>query len=187
MFSIHTESGFPDVVVINAAWGLGETVVGGEITPDEFLVFKPLLAESGKKNTVPILARRRGSKEKKAVYAEEGPGEIRTVDTSDEERRSLTLADKDVLQLARWAVTIEEHYDRPMDLEWGRDGGTGALFILQARPDGTIAQGGGVAQDLHAEGAVRAACRRSGHWQRHRGGPGASPEKPGRRRPLRGR
>jgi pyruvate,water dikinase len=135
MFSIHSESGFPDVVVINAAWGLGETVVGGEVNPDEYLVFKPLLGESEQNDIVPILARQRGSKEKKAVYAKEGRGELDRVDTSEEERLALVLSEKDILQLARWAVTIEEHYGRPMDIEWARDGETGELFILQARPE----------------------------------------------------
>jgi pyruvate,water dikinase len=135
MFSIHTESGFPDVVVIDAAWGLGETVVGGEVNPDEYLVFKPLLGESEQNGIVPILSKQCGSKEKKAIYAEEGRGELDTVDTSEEERHAFVLSDDDILQLAHWAVAIEEHYGRPMDMEWARDGQTGELFILQARPE----------------------------------------------------
>ncbi len=135
MFSIHTESGFPEVIVINATWGLGETVVGGEVNPDEYLVFKPLLKDSEHNGVVPILARQRGSKEKKAVYAEEEKGELERVDTSEDEQRALVLSDDDILQLARWAVAIEEHYERPMDMEWARDGQTGDLYILQARPE----------------------------------------------------
>ena len=132
MFSLDTETGFPNVVVINGSWGLGETVVKGIVTPDEFVVFKPLLGTQG---VVPIVGKTLGSKKQKLVYARGGSHTTRLVKTGKKERRSFTLDDGDVLQLARWAVDIEEHYRRPMDMEWAKDGVTGELFIVQARPE----------------------------------------------------
>jgi pyruvate, water dikinase len=129
MFTIDTESGFPGVVLINAAWGLGETVVSGQVDPDEYTVFKPLLADP---TAVPIISRTRGGKERKAVYAATGTA---TVTTTPAERESYVLDDDDVLTLARWAVAVEEHYGMPMDLEWAKDGRTGDLFVVQARPE----------------------------------------------------
>lgn len=132
MFTIDTETGFPDVVVINGAWGLGENVVQGTVNPDEFTVFKPLLK---KENLKPIINRTVGDKEKKMVYATGGSRRTRNRDTSREERQSLVLEDEDVLTLAGWAVKIEEHYETAMDIEWARDGETDELFIVQARPE----------------------------------------------------
>jgi pyruvate, water dikinase len=131
MFSIDTESGFPHVVVINAAWGLGETVVQGTVDPDEYVVFKPLLDHSGHG----ILDRRAGGKAQKLVYAADGSASTVLVPTSDEERRALVLDDAEAARLATWAMRIEEHYGCPMDMEWARDGETGELFIVQARPE----------------------------------------------------
>jgi len=131
MFTLDTETGFPDVVVINAAWGLGETVVGGEVDPDEYTVFKPLLDRDG---LVPILSRRLGNKEVKAVYGT-GAEAIERVATDADERGARVLSDEDILALAGQAVRIETHYGRPMDIEWARDGVTGELFIVQARPE----------------------------------------------------
>jgi pyruvate,water dikinase len=139
MFSIDTESGFPRSVLINAAWGLGENVVQGAVDPDEYQVFKPLLEDA---SLTPIVVRNRGAKEVKMIYGEgEGQGaSTRNVPTSRAERESYVLTDKEVLQLARWAVTIEDHYGCPMDMEWAKDGPDGELFIVQARPETVQAQ-----------------------------------------------
>ena len=131
MFSIDTESGFDKAVLINAAWGLGETVVQGAVDPDEYQVFKPLLEDSSFR---PIVAKRRGGKERKMVYLADGKG-TRAVPTSRAERRAFVLGEDEILQLARWAVTIERHYGCPMDMEWAKDGADGELFIVQARPE----------------------------------------------------
>ncbi len=132
MFSIDTETGFRDVVVINAAWGLGENVVQGTVTPDEYMVFKPLL---GKDSFTPIIDRYLGSKEKKMVYATGGTHPTKNLDTPKKERRLFVLSDDDVLQLGRWAAAIEKHYGKPMDIEWAKDGDLDELFIVQARPE----------------------------------------------------
>jgi pyruvate, water dikinase len=132
MFSIDTETGFPNTVIINAACGLGEAVVQGIVDPDEYVAFKPLLNEPG---FVPILEKSLGSKVKKVVYSANGRKTTRTVNTSREERESFVLSDQEILKLARWAVAIEQHYGRPMDIEWAKDGDTGDLFIVQARPE----------------------------------------------------
>ena len=132
MFTIDTETGFPDVVVINAAWGLGENVVQGAVTPDEYRVFKPLLDDEG---LAPIIEKSLGDKEKKMVYATGGSQTTKNEDTSTRERRTFVLDDAEILQLSRWAALIEEHYERPMDIEWAKDGETGGLFIVQARPE----------------------------------------------------
>ncbi|MDU8945510.1 phosphoenolpyruvate synthase [Ovoidimarina sediminis] len=132
MFSIDTESGFDKVVLINAAWGLGENVVQGAVTPDEFQVYKPFLQDE---TLSPIVAKSLGAKEMKMIYSST-PGEtIRNVPTSKAERGQFVLSDAEVLDLARMAVTIEDHYGLPMDMEWARDGITGELFIVQARPE----------------------------------------------------
>jgi len=132
MFSIDTETGFPRSVLINAAWGLGETVVQGIVDPDEYHVFKPLLDEPSLK---PIIEKLLGGKARKMVYALGGEGTSKLVDTRKAERLSFVLDDDEVLQLARWARAIEMHYGQPMDMEWAKDGETGDLFIVQARPE----------------------------------------------------
>jgi pyruvate,water dikinase len=132
MFTLDTEIGFPDVVVINAAWGLGENVVQGAVTPDEYRVFAPLL---GNESLVPIVEKSLGAKEKKVVYATGRSETIKNVETSTQERRSFVLNDEEILQLARWADAIEQHYERPMDIEWAKDGESKDLFIVQARPE----------------------------------------------------
>jgi pyruvate, water dikinase len=136
MFSIDTETGFPDVVIINAAWGLGENVVQGAITPDQYMVFKPLLAH---KNLTPILEKTLGSKEKKMVYSNGGTP-TKSINTPKAERQSFVLEDDEILQLARWACAIERHYGTPIDIEWAKDGESGQLFIVQARPETVHAQ-----------------------------------------------
>ncbi len=132
IFTIDTETGFRDAIVINGAWGLGETVVQGAVTPDQFTVFKPLLDHPELK---PIIDKQLGSKEKKMVYAIGGSDRTKTVETTTQERRSFVLEDAEILRLARWAQFIEDHYGRPMDIEWAKDGETGALYIVQARPE----------------------------------------------------
>ncbi len=131
MFSLDTETGFPDTVLINASWGLGEVVVQGMVEPDEYVVFKPLLHE---KNLAPILEKKLGAKAKKIVYGGSGRKTIKTIDTSKEERESFVLSDQDILMLSRWAVAIAEHYRRPMDMEWAKDGETGEPLHRSGAP-----------------------------------------------------
>ncbi|MHB0934950.1 MAG: phosphoenolpyruvate synthase [Armatimonadota bacterium] len=131
MFTLDTETGFPDVVVINAAWGLGESVVQGKVNPDEYQVFKRVLDEERYR---PIIAKTLGVKETKIVYAEQD-GPTQEVETSPEEQAQFTLRDDEVLVLARWAAAIERHYEHPMDIEWAKDGETDELYIVQARPE----------------------------------------------------
>ena len=131
MFSIDTETGFDKVVLINAAWGLGENVVQGAVDPDEYQVFKPLLAS---KKLSPIIEKKCGEKAIKMIYAS-GDQPTRNVPTSKAERAAFVLSDAEILELARWAATIEKHYGCPMDMEWAKDGETGENFIVQARPE----------------------------------------------------
>ena len=132
MFSIDTETGFPGTVLINAGWGLGETVVKGMIDPDEYYVFKSLL---GRDDFEPIIHKALGAKARKMIYGEDEDGGSKLVDTPREECAAYVLDDEEVLQLARWAVAIENHYGQPMDMEWAKDGKTGDLYIVQARPE----------------------------------------------------
>lgn len=129
MFSIDTESGFEDVVFITASYGLGECVVQGSVNPDEFYVYKPALAAK----RPAILRRTRGSKQIKMVYGEDTA--VKTIDVDPAAQLTFSLNDEDVQDLARMALTIEQHYGRPMDIEWGKDGEDGKLYILQARPE----------------------------------------------------
>ncbi|RPI64111.1 MAG: phosphoenolpyruvate synthase, partial [Lysobacterales bacterium] len=132
MFSIDTETGFPGVVVIDGSFGLGETVVQGSVDPDSYRVFKPLLADERLR---PVIERRRGRKQHKLVYGRSASAGTRLVKTSRKEREAYVLETQEILELARWAVKIESHYGRPMDIEWAKDGRTGELFVLQARPE----------------------------------------------------
>jgi len=132
MFSVDTETGFDKVVLINAAWGLGENVVQGAVDPDEYQVFKPLLSNP---KSMPIVAKTCGAKEKKLIYGSGSEQPTVHVPTSKKERSSFVLNDEAILRLARWGVAIEEHYGCPMDMEWARDGKNGKLFIVQARPE----------------------------------------------------
>ncbi|MEN9861617.1 MAG: phosphoenolpyruvate synthase [Cyanobacteriota bacterium] len=135
MFSIDTETGFRNAVLLTAAYGLGENVVQGAVNPDEYLIFKPTLEQG----FAPIVSQRLGSKAIRMVYGEHGS--TCNVDVPLEERNRFALSQADVLQLARWACLIERHYSErrgqptPMDIEWGKDGISGELFILQARPE----------------------------------------------------
>ncbi|MCS5478914.1 phosphoenolpyruvate synthase [Corynebacterium sp. YIM 101645] len=132
MFTLDTESGFPDTTVISATWGLGETVVQGTVDPDKYVVYKPLLADE---SLAPIIERTVGAKEVKLVYSSGGGAGTELVDTAESERSALVLSDPEVLELARWSVILEEHYGRPLDIEWARDGLSGELYIVQARPE----------------------------------------------------
>lgn len=133
MFTIDTESGFEDVVFINSSYGLGETVVQGQVNPDEFYVFKPMLAQ-GKQA---VIRRSLGQKAIRLVYGDETDhtGSTRTEEVPMELQRRFSLSDEEAMDLARQAVIIEKHYGRPMDIEWARDGVDGKLYILQARPE----------------------------------------------------
>jgi len=138
LFTIDTESGFKDAVFITGAWGLGENVVQGAVNPDEYFVFKPTL-KMGKR---PIVSKTIGSKEIKMIYDNDPntPHPVRNIPTTMEERNAYVISDDEILQLARWACIIEDHYGKAMDIEWAKDGdgvtvGTGKLFIVQARPE----------------------------------------------------
>ncbi|MEX3007236.1 phosphoenolpyruvate synthase [Hoeflea sp. TYP-13] len=131
MFTIDTETGFDKVNVINAAWGLGESVVQGTVDPDEFVSFKPFLKDPALN---PIIEKRLGHKERKMVYGT-GAQSTEYVPTSKAERVSFVLSDVEILTLSRWACAIEDHYGCPMDIEWAKDGISGELFVVQARPE----------------------------------------------------
>ena len=144
MFSLDTETGFRNVVLINAAYGLGENVVQGAVNPDEFLVFKATLDTA--KN--PVISKNLGSKLIKKIYAtpsrlplsasrqgERSSSTIKDVAVAPKDRRRFCITDKQAAQLAKWAVIIEKHYKKPMDMEWAQDGRTGKLYIVQARPE----------------------------------------------------
>ena len=166
MFTIDTESGFEDVVFITSSYGLGETVVQGAVNPDEFYVHKPML-KAGKKS---VIRRNLGSKLIQMVFA--SPDEkaqtgklIKTIDVPTEQRNRYSLTDADVELLAHYAVVIEQHYGRPMDIEWGKDGTDGQLYILQARPETVKSQAKGQAElryKLKGHGAVLAEGRAIG-------------------------
>ena len=166
MFTIDTESGFEDVVFITSSYGLGETVVQGAVNPDEFYVHKPML-QAGKRA---LIRRNLGSKMIQMVFASEadraaGSRLVKTIEVPTEQRNRYSLTDADVEQLARYALIIESHYGRPMDIEWGKDGTDGQLYILQARPETVKSQQKGQAEQrftLKARGAVLAEGRAIG-------------------------
>lgn len=137
MFTIDTDTGFENVVLINANYGLGESVVQGAVNPDEYYVFKPTLLKGFR----PILQKKLGTKDFKVVYDEEGTKLVKNVAVSSEDKTRFCLSDEEILSLARWGAKIEEHYSKrhsrktPMDIEWAKDGITGKLYIVQARPE----------------------------------------------------
>jgi pyruvate,water dikinase len=143
MFTLDTDSGFRDVVFITAAYGLGETVVQGAVNPDEFYVYKPGL----RAGRPAILRRNLGGKAIKMIYAPAGSQErVSTVEVAPVDRNRFSLDDSDIATLARQALTIEEHYGAPMDIEWGKDGATGKIYILQARPETVQSRAGRIIQ-----------------------------------------
>ena len=166
MFTIDTESGFQDVVFITSSYGLGETVVQGAVNPDEFYVHKPML-KAGK---MAVVRRSLGSKLIQMVFStpaekQSGGKLVKTVDVPTEQRNRYSLSDADVQQLAQYAVLIEQHYGRPMDIEWGKDGEDGQLYILQARPETVKSQSGNTAEHrykLKGQSAVLAEGRAIG-------------------------
>ncbi|MBN9407976.1 MAG: phosphoenolpyruvate synthase [Burkholderiales bacterium] len=166
MFTIDTESGFEDVVFVTASYGLGETVVQGAVNPDEFYVHKPML-EAGKRA---LIRRNLGSKLIQMVFSspeeKKATGKlVKTIDVPTEQRNRYSLTDADVEQLARYALVIEKHYGRPMDIEWGKDGTDGQLYILQARPETVKSQAKGKAEQrykLKGTGTVLAEGRAIG-------------------------
>jgi pyruvate,water dikinase len=152
MFTLDTDSGFRGVVFITASWGLGETVVQGAVNPDEFYLYKPAL-RAGKHA---VLRRNLGGKAVKMVYAPAGSAErVLTVDVPQADRQRFCLGDEDLVTLARQALIIEEHYGRPMDIEWARDGASGEIFILQARPETVQSRAGRTIQRYALKGHSR--------------------------------
>ena len=137
MFTLDTETGFRDVVLINASYGLGENVVQGAVTPDEYYVFKPTLKQGYKS----IILKKLGGKEKKMIYTQDSLHPTKNIETTEEERNRYALSDEDILTLAKWGTIIEDYYtekkgrDTPMDIEWAKDGIDGNLYIVQARPE----------------------------------------------------
>src|SRR5438128_5380723 len=141
MFTLDTESGFDQVVFINASYGLGETIVQGAVNPDEIYVYKPNLIAG----RPAVLSKALGAKATKMVYGdgERAGGSVRTVDVAEEDRRRFAISDAEAEELGRYALAIEGHYQRPMDIEWGRDGQDGKLYVLQARPETVQSQEAG--------------------------------------------
>jgi len=130
MFTLDTESGFDNVVYITGSWGLGEMIVQGAVNPDQFYVFKPSIG----KFEDPIIEKKLGSKQQKLVYAEKGLG-MMDVEVTEADRQRFVLSDEEIVKLAEWACVIENHYKKHMDIEWAKDGVTGELYIVQARPE----------------------------------------------------
>jgi pyruvate, water dikinase len=168
MFTLDTDSGFRDVVFITGAWGLGETVVQGAVNPDEFYLYKPAL----RANRYAVVRRNLGGKAVKMVYAPAGSAErVTTVEVAEVERRRFCLSDADLETLARQALVIEEHYGRPMDIEWGKDGASGEIFILQARPETVQSRAGRTIQRYTLKGHSRVLATGRSIGQRIGAGP----------------
>ncbi|HYA47545.1 MAG TPA: phosphoenolpyruvate synthase [Burkholderiales bacterium] len=164
MFTLDTESGFRDVVFITASWGLGEMVVQGAVNPDEFYVHKPML-RSGKS---PVIRRGLGSKAQKMVFTEHNSAKrsVKVLEVEEADRDRFCLSDEDVVELARFALKIEEHYQRPMDIEWAKDGSDGKIYILQARPETVKSRKSSEGQErfrLKRKSEVLASGRAIGH------------------------
>lgn len=154
MFTLDTESGFRGVVFITSSWGLGETIVQGAVNPDEFYVWKEGLRQGVRR---PVIRRTLGGKAIKMVYGESGSsGErVRTVDVDPVDQRRFSLDDADVETLARYALVVEEHYGRPMDIEWGKDGLDGRIYLLQARPETVQSRTGNTLERFNLSGRSR--------------------------------
>ena len=130
-FTLDPDTGFDKVVLVSSIWGLGENIVQGSVNPDEYFVFKPSLKKGIRQ---PIISRKLGSKEKTMIYDASGSGTV-NLDTKKDKQEQFVLSDAEVLKLAQWSIIIEEHYGRPMDIEWAKDGQINELFIVQARPE----------------------------------------------------
>ena len=162
IFTIDTETGFPDVVLITGSWGLGENVVKGSVNPDEILLFKPLLANPKLR---PLLRTRVGTKERTMVLSRCGSATTKNVDTPEEKRRRLCLSEDDALQLGRWALQIENEissrkgHHMPMDIEWAKDGVDGQLYIVQARPETVESRKSLKMVQWHLDGTGTELCR----------------------------
>jgi pyruvate,water dikinase len=168
MFTLDTDSGFRDVVLVTASYGLGETIVQGAVNPDEYYVYKPAL-RAGKDA---VLRRNLGSKSIKMVYAEPGSAErVRTVAVAAADRNRFCLGDADLVTLSKQALAIESHYGHPMDIEWGKDGGTGQIYILQARPETVQSRAGRVIQRFTLKGRSRILAEGRSIGQRIGAGP----------------
>src|SRR3954467_13164254 len=154
MFTLDTESGFRDVVFITSAYGLGETVVQGAVNPDEFYVHKPMLD----KGRPAVVRRTLGSKLQAMVFNKSGAAgrSTKIVDVPEAQRNSFSLKDNEILELARYAVAIEKHYGRPMDIEWGKDGRDGRIYVLQARPETVKSKKRDVEERFALKGKARA-------------------------------
>lgn len=147
MFSLDTETGFPDAMLINGAWGLGETIVKGAVTPDRYMVYKPHLHNA---QLQPLIERQLGSKLVRMEYDARAEDNTRTMPTSMAQQQSFVLNDEEVMQLSRWGLAIEQHYRCPMDMEWAKDRHTGELYIVQARPETVQSQASrGVLHSYH--------------------------------------
>jgi pyruvate,water dikinase len=168
MFTLDTDSGFRDVVLITASYGLGETVVQGAVNPDEFYVYKPAL----RSGHLPILRRNLGGKAIKMIYAEPGGSErVRTVEVTAAERARFCIGDADIITLARQALAIEKHYGCPMDIEWGKDGASGEIYILQARPETVQSRAGRSIQRFTLKSRSRVLAKGRSIGQRIGAGP----------------
>ncbi len=170
MFTLDTESGFRDVVFITSSYGLGETVVQGAVNPDEFYVYKPAL-ENGK---FPILRKNLGSKgDQDGLQRRSRPGNsVDTVDVDASDSHRFSLTDDDITELARVAVEIEKHYARPMDIEWGKDGSDGQLYILQARPETVQSHSGRTIERFTLKNRSTVLSTGPQHWPENRPGQG---------------
>lgn len=130
-FTLEPESGFRDIIHLSGVWGLGENIVQGTVTPDEFLLFKPILAQN--KNA--IVQKKIGEKEKTMIYTDDKNNPVVNIITPKEKREDYVLGDEEIIKVAQWALLIEQHYKKPMDIEWAKDGITNEIFIIQARPE----------------------------------------------------
>ena len=153
-FTLDTESGFRDAVFITSSYGLGETVVQGAVNPDEFYIYKPALASGHD----PVLRRNRGSKAIEMIYRDEAGGGVATREVSENRRRKFSITDVQAIDLARQAIIIEQHYERPMDIEWALDGETGKLYIVQARPETVKSRSGNTVERYRLQEDGKVIC-----------------------------
>ncbi len=155
LFTLDTETGFRDAVFITSAYGLGETIVQGQVNPDEFYVFKPSL-RAGKRS---IVRKQLGGKAIKMIYATSGSDSVAIVDVDQADQQRFSLTDDEVETLARYALTVEDHYDRPMDIEWAKDGEDGQIYLLQARPETVQSRKGNALQRFTLQGSAEVLAR----------------------------